>query len=51
MTKEEKAKKKKQMAIWMQGMKLCDVALTREGDDVETLGLMKWMDLSTEVLC
>jgi hypothetical protein len=27
-------------------MKLLDVVLTREGGDVETLGPMKWTDLS-----
>ena len=37
------------MATWAQGMKLRDVILTREGDDVETLGPMKWTDLPADV--
>jgi hypothetical protein len=37
------------MATWAQGMKLRDVILTREGDDVETLGPMKWTDLTADV--
>jgi hypothetical protein len=41
LTREENAEKKKQMACRIQGMKLCDVALTREGDDIETLEPMK----------
>jgi hypothetical protein len=49
LTRDEKARKKNQLATWLQGMKLRDVILTREGDDVETLGPMKWTDLSAEV--
>lgn len=49
LTKKEKAKKKKQMTIWAQGMKLHDVVLTREEEDVETFGLMKWPNFPAEV--
>jgi molybdopterin biosynthesis enzyme MoaB len=31
LTRDEKARKKNQMEIWVQGMKLCDVVLTRGG--------------------
>jgi len=49
LTRDEKARKKNQMATWVQDMKLRDVILTREGDDVETLGPMKCTDLPAEV--
>jgi hypothetical protein len=41
MTKEERVCKKNQMNIQVQGMKLLDVVLVREGGGVETLGPMK----------
>ena len=44
-SKAAKEAEKEQLVSWAKGLMLEDVVLTKEGDDVETLGECKWSDL------
>ena len=48
--KAERWAEKERLINWAKGLKLTDVVLTKEGDDVETLGVRKWTDLKVYVM-
>jgi hypothetical protein len=48
-SKAEKEEAKERMLIWARGLKVQDVVLTKDGEDVDTVGPRKWAELSAAV--